>query len=30
MEEMNNSLLERAAKGDPDAIKRARKLEILP
>jgi hypothetical protein len=30
MEEMNNSLLERAAKGDPNAIERARKLEILP
>ena len=30
MEEMNNSLLERAAKGDPDATERARKLEILP
>lgn len=30
MEEMNNGLLERAAKGDPEAIERARKLEILP
>jgi hypothetical protein len=30
MDEMNNGLLERAAKGDPEAIERARKLEILP
>jgi hypothetical protein len=30
MEEMNNGLLVRAAKGDPEAIERARKLEILP
>ena len=30
MEEMNNSLLERAAKGDPNAIERAHKLKILP
>jgi hypothetical protein len=30
MEEMNNGLLERAAKGDPEAIERARKLDPLP
>jgi hypothetical protein len=30
IEEMNNSLLVRAAKGDPDAIERARKLGLLP
>ena len=30
MEEMNNGLLERVAKGDSDAIERARKLGILP
>jgi hypothetical protein len=30
MEEMNNGLLERVAKGDSAAIERARKLEILP
>jgi hypothetical protein len=30
MDEMNNGLLERAAKGDPEAIERARKLELLP
>jgi hypothetical protein len=29
MEEMNNGLLERAAKGDPDAIERSRKLGLL-
>jgi hypothetical protein len=28
MEEMNNGLLERAAKGDPEAIERARKLGL--
>ena len=27
---MNNGLLEPAAKGDPDAIERARKLGLLP
>jgi hypothetical protein len=30
MEEMNNGLLERAAKGHPDAIERARKLGLPP
>ena len=30
MEEMTNGLLERAAKGDPDAIERARKMGLLP
>jgi hypothetical protein len=30
MDEMNNGLLERAAKGDPEAIERARKLDLLP
>jgi hypothetical protein len=30
MEEMNNGLLVRAAKGDPEAIERARKLDLLP
>jgi len=30
MEEMNNGLLERAAKGDPEAIERARRLGLLP
>jgi hypothetical protein len=30
MEEMNNGLLDRAAKGDPEAIERARKLGLLP
>ena len=30
MEEMNNGLLKRAAKGDPEAIERARRLGLLP
>jgi hypothetical protein len=30
LEEMRAQMMERAAKGDPEAIERARKLEILP
>ena len=30
LEEMNNSLLDRAAKGEPEAIERARRLAVLP
>jgi hypothetical protein len=30
MEEMRAQMMERAAKVDPEAIERARKLEILP
>jgi hypothetical protein len=30
LEEMNNGLLVRAAKGDPEAIEQARKLGLLP
>jgi hypothetical protein len=30
LEEMRAQMMERAAKGDPEAIERARKLELLP
>jgi hypothetical protein len=30
LEEMRAQMMERAAKGDPEAIERARRLEILP
>jgi hypothetical protein len=30
MEEAHGRIMERAAKGDPEAIKQARKLELLP
>jgi hypothetical protein len=30
MEEMNNGVMERAAKGDPAAIERARRMGLLP